>query len=142
MSAHPREKLHELVSKRMTKLRLRSTKYALEQSRRRPVHDPETGAPVLGSDGKPLEASPWEMRRWDERTVADVMCSAVMTMHEAGERANKMANRPQSQLAVVVVPARIEDPREWEARAKALEAQGRKIIDTTAGPALLEVKKP
>ena len=141
MSAHPREKLHELVSKRMAKLRLRSTKYALEQSRRAPVFDPETGEPLKGADGKPIERSPWELRRWDERSVADVMCNAVLTMHEAGERANKMANRPQSQLAVVVVPARIEDRREWEAKAKALSAQGQRPIDTTIGPALLEVKK-
>jgi hypothetical protein len=135
LSARAREELHALVDRRMTRLRLRATKYALEMTTRRPVFHPETGAPILDRDGKQVELSAWELRRHDDRTVADVWCANIATIHEAGNRANKLANRPAGQLAVVVLPQRIEDPRAWEAKAKALEAQGRPVIDTTAGPA-------
>jgi len=85
-------------------------------------------APSLG--GGP---SRWALTPWKERAIADVAALKLTEMRAAEKRASKLSERPTA-LAVVVLPARIEDPREWEARARELEAKSRSAIDTTAVP--------
>lgn len=70
----------------------------------------------------------WSLTPWKERTIADVASLRLAEMYEAEARASKLADRP-AQMAVLVIPARIEDPRAWEAKARALEGAGR--IDVT-----------
>lgn len=85
----------------------------------------------------------WASTQWRERTIADVAALKLVELQAANERANKLSQRAPIQLGVVVMPQRAASIEEWEAEGKALESQGRKVIDTTVGPAaLVEPEKP
>ena len=111
-------------------------KEAARHQRRMVEHAKKMSTPQMDASGKVVGPSPWEAAKWTERSIADVAALDAIRIHAAGERANKMASRPAGQLSVVVIPQRIESPEAWEAKAKQLEAAGRKVIDTTAGPAV------
>lgn len=79
-------------------------------------------------------------RPWSEVTVADKMALAFAGFSASRVRAKINAHAAPKTLGVIVVPSQITSAADWEARGRALAAQGRKVIDTTAGPA--EIAEP
>lgn len=76
-------------------------------------------------------------RPWTEATVRDKMCLALSNYNAARGRARINANAGPKTLGVIVVPAQMTSAADWEAKGRELAAKGRKVIDTTAGPAEL-----
>lgn len=74
---------------------------------------------------------------WDEVTVRDKLAFTFGQFHASRSRAHINADAGPKVLGVVMIPQRISDKAAWEARAREIETQGRKIIDTTAGPVLI-----
>lgn len=127
----PMDRLRDVTTRVMDGNKLRMARYVREMTR-----------PGRDAAGNPTPPK-WALMAWKERSIQDVAALQVTGMHEAAQRADKMASRPAGQLAVVVIPARMDDPKAWEAKAAALDASTRKVIDTTAGPAVLkEPAKP
>ena len=72
---------------------------------------------------------------WKERSVRTGCALALLGHQAAAERAAVAAKSVGASFGVVVIQQKIENHGEWEQFAK---DRGQQVIDTTAGPALLE----
>lgn len=127
MKLKPRERAAELVRKRMEKNKVWASGHIRAMTTPVPVVD-DMGQPKRTADGGLVMRAPWQDVAWKERSVADVAALQIATIHEANERANKLAQRPQIQLGVVVVPAQSPSIEDWERDLKRLEGRS-DVID-------------
>lgn len=85
---------------------------------------------INGSDPEAMAAA----KDMSVRTKASI---ALAGWHHARARTNIAAKSGPKLLGLIVMPGQIQDRKEWEQKARETDA---KIIDTTAGPALLPPK--